>query len=186
MDGAITCIDDEIPFDIPSSWTWCRLKNIANVRGGKRLPKGCGFSNTLTKHIYIRVTDMKDYSISSENNVYIDEETYEQIRNYTINKDDLYITIAGTIGKCGIVPEKFDGMNLTENAVKVTDIEIGKLFLLSLITSPYTQDTFSDKTNVVAQPKLALTRIMTTLLPIPPLNEQQRIVKVYNSVTKKF
>ena len=60
---------------------------------------------------------------------YISEEVYLQIKNYTISQDDLYVTIAGTIGVTGEVPAKLDGMNLTENAVKVTDIQIKKTYL---------------------------------------------------------
>ena len=127
---------------------------------------------------------MKNQSICNENNVFISEEVYQQIKNYTISKDDLYITIAGTIGNCGAVPEQFDGMNLTENAVKVTNIKISKEYLLLLLSSPYIHNIFVDKTNVVAQPKLALTRILTTLLPIPPQNEQQRIVSMYSIILK--
>ena len=37
---SIVCIDEEIPFGIPSSWSWCRLRNIASVKGGKRIPVG--------------------------------------------------------------------------------------------------------------------------------------------------
>ena len=183
-DGREVCIDEEIPFDIPESWCWCRVKHISDIKGGKRLPKGYSFSDGITPHCYIRVTDMKNQSISNENNVFISEEVYQQIKNYTISKYDLYITIAGTIGNCGTVPEQFDGMNLTENAVKVTNIKISKEYLLLCLSSPYIHNIFVDKTNVVAQPKLALTRILTTLLPIPPQNEQQRIVNMYSIIIK--
>ena len=60
---------------------------------------------------------------------YISEEVYLQIKNYTISQDDLYVTIAGTIGVTGEVPAELGGMNLTENAVKVTDIQINKTYL---------------------------------------------------------
>ena len=58
------CIEDEIPFELPEGWCWCRIRNIASVKGGKRLPKGMSFSDTITEHAYIRVTDMKNRSIN--------------------------------------------------------------------------------------------------------------------------
>ncbi len=168
---------DEIPFDIPDSWRWCHIGNLITVKGGKRVPKGKTVTEIPTKHIYIRVTDMKDGSIADDKLRYITDDVYEEIKNYTINKDDLYLTIAGTIGEVGIVPEKFDGMNLTENAVKLTDISINKMYLLYAILSPLVQGQFIDKTNKVAQPKLAIIRIQSTIIPLPPIEEQQRIVK---------
>ncbi len=170
------CIADEVPFEIPDSWEWVRLGSVLNVKGGKRLPKEHNLIDTPTNHIYIRVTDMKNHTISSEKLKYITEDTFQLIKNYIINKDDLYLTIAGTIGNVGMVPDKFDGMNLTENAVKLTDIKINKYYLLHIICSNYIQNQFVDKTNKVAQPKLAIERILTTLFPLPPLSEQQRIV----------
>ena len=170
------CIADEVPFDIPDSWEWVRFGSIINVKGGKRLPKEHNLTDIPTNHIYIRVTDMKNHTISSEKLKYITEDTFQLIKNYIINKDDLYLTIAGTIGNVGMVPDKFDGMNLTENAVKLTNIKINKYYLLHIICSNYIQNQFVDKTNKVAQPKLAIERILTTLFPLPPLQEQQRIV----------
>ena len=122
LNGVERCIDDEIPFEIPNSWAWARLGNIIVVKGGKRLPKGESFAPFITSHIYIRVTDMKGNTLINRRLHYISDRVYEMIKNYTIGKDDLYLTIAGTIGEVGIVPEEFDGMNLTENAVKLTDI----------------------------------------------------------------
>ena len=174
------CIDDELPFEIPDSWVWVRLGNIFSIRGGKRVPKGYGVSKNPTKHIYIRVSDMKNNTIVQDDLHYITNEVYELIKNYTISKDDLYLTIAGTIGKVGIVPDFFDKMNLTENAVKLTNILIDKYYLLLIISSSFVQTQFVDKTNKVAQPKLAIERILTTIIPLPPIEEQKRIVEKIN------
>jgi len=86
------CIEDEIPFELPEGWAWCRVRDIAAVKGGKRLPKGVGFSPCRTAHAYIRVTDMKNHSINTDDLKYISEEVFLQIKNYTISKDDLYVT----------------------------------------------------------------------------------------------
>ena len=174
------CIDDELPFEIPDSWAWVRLANIFNIRGGKRVPKGYRISKNPTEHIYIRVSDMKNNTIVQDDLHYISNEVYELIKNYTISKDDLYLTIAGTIGKVGTVPDFFDKMNLTENAVKLTNILIDKYYLLLIISSSFVQTQFIDKTNKVAQPKLAIERILTTIIPLPPIEEQKRIAEKIN------
>ena len=62
---------------------------------------------------------MKQYSVRNNDVHYISKEIYSLIKNYTISKDDLYITVAGTIGVVGEIPIEFDGANLTENANKI-------------------------------------------------------------------
>jgi len=178
-DGSMKCIEDEIPFELPEGWAWCRVRDIAAVKGGKRLPKGVGFSPCRTAHAYIRVTDMKNHSINTDDLKYISEEVFLQIKNYTISKDDLYVTIAGTIGVAGEVPTELDGMNLTENAVKITNIRINKTYLCLIIQSDFVQQQFQDKTHQVAMPKLALERILSTLIPVCTITTQSAMVSKF-------
>ena len=181
-DGSVKCIEDEIPFDLPDGWAWSRIRDIASVKGGKRVPKGMSFSSCRTSHAYIRVTDMKNHSVNTDDLKYITEEVFLQIKNYTISKDDLYVTIAGTIGVTGEVPAELDGMNLTENAVKVTDIQINKAFLCLVLQSEFVQQQFQDKTHQVAMPKLALERILSTLIPVCSITVQSGIVSKFGEV----
>ena len=169
-------ITEEIPFDIPDSWEWMQIKFFAEVKGGKRIPAGKKLLDENNGHIYIRVSDMQNESISTDHLKYVPLNILPIIKNYTISQNDLYLTIAGTIGKVGIVPAQFDGMNLTENAVKICNIKINRLYLLKSLQSNYVQELFNYKTNKVAQPKLAIERIITCFIPIPPLAEQERIV----------
>ena len=176
-DGMSINITNFIPFKLPENWIWTRLNALLSVKGGKRIPKGSSFSKNITDHVYIRVSDMKNNTIMKQDIKYITDDVFEKIKNYTISKEDLYLTIAGTIGKVGIVPDFFNNMNLTENAVKLTNIElIDKKYLMYCINSDFVQSQFTDKTTQVAQPKLAIKRIETTLIPLPPLEEQKRIV----------
>ena len=175
-DGTVKCMEDEIPFEVPEGWCWARVRDIAMVKGGKRLPKGASFSEEITTHAYIRVTDMKNHSVNISNLRYISDEIFSAIKNYTIAKDDLYVTIAGTIGVVGEIPDKLDGMNLTENAVKITNIAINKSFLCIILQTDFVQQQFQDKTHQVAMPKLALERILSTLIPICPYVQQLQIV----------
>lgn len=169
--------EDEIPFEIPEHWAWCRLGEICSIKGGKRVPNGYKLLKEPTPYIYIRVSDMKNGTISDNDLHYIDEYVYQGIKQYTIGKDDIYMTIVGgTIGKCGLVPEKFDNMNLTENAAKITPILVDKKFLWKCLDSPFCQSQFIDKTKQVGVQKMALNRFSSSLIPLPPLHEQEQIV----------
>ena len=185
-DGTVKDIEDEIPFEVPEGWVWCKLSEIAELKGGKRIPAGMSATKDKTNHIYIRVSDMKNDTISTDDLHYISDAIFEQIKQYIIGKDDLYLTIAGTIGRVGEVPELFDKMNLTENALKITNIKINKRYLLILLKSPFVQDYFESTYHQVAMPKLSLTNASKTLLPIPSMNTQKLIVERYFSLNEKI
>ena len=185
-DGTVKDIEDEIPFEVPEGWAWCRLSEIAELKGGKRIPAGMSATKDKTNHIYIRVSDMKNDTISTDDLRYISDTIFKQIQQYIIGKDDLYLTIAGTIGRVGEVPELFDKMNLTENALKITNIKINKRYLLILLKSPFVQDYFESTYHQVAMPKLSLTNASKTLLPIPPMDTQKLIVEKYFSFNEKI
>ena len=166
----------------PTHWVWTHLYDFALVLGGKRLPAGASFSTEKTDNIYIRVTDMKNGSISTEDLRYISDDVQARIAKYTIDREDLYITIAGTIGDVGEVPEHFHGQNLTENAAKIVFREVDKRFLLLVLCSGDVKEQFQEKMKQMAQPKLALKRISGARVPIPPLVEQHRIVVKANEL----
>ena len=173
---SIVCIDEEIPFGIPSSWSWCRLGNIASVKGGKRIPVGEKLTTENTGHMYIRVADMKENTVKTDDIHYISESIYQKIKSYTISTEDLYITVAGTIGSVGEIPKVFDNANLTENADKIVFRGICKKFLMYCLLSNFVQSQIKKCTTKVGQPKLAIVRIEDLLIPVPPIKEQYRIV----------
>lgn len=169
--------DDETPFDIPENWKWARLGDLVTIRGGKRIPAGRSLTTTPTEHIYIRVTDMQDGTILDNDLHYVPDDIYPQISKYIITEDDIYIVIVGsTIGKTGLVPSKFSGMNLTENAARLTPYGVDRNYLYTIMSSSFAQRQFYDRTKQVGQPKLAINRMQTAIIPIPPLAEQKRIV----------
>ena len=172
----IVCIDEEISFGIPSSWSWCRLGNIASVKGGKRIPVGEKLTTENTGHMYIRVADMKENTIKTDDIHYISESIYQKIKSYTISTEDLYITVAGTIGSVGEIPKVFDNANLTENADKIVFKGICKKFLMYCLLSNFVQSQIKKCTTKVGQPKLAIVRIEDLVIPLPPIIEQYRIV----------
>ncbi len=161
---------------LPNGWCECNLSSLCKIKGGKRIPRGQTFSKAKTPHIYIRVSDMKNNTIVATDLKYIDDDVYQTIKNYTISSSDLYLTIAGTIGNVGYVPKQFDGMNLTENAAKLTNIICDKKFLMYSLLSSKAQEHFKSRFHQVAQPKLSIETANSTIVCLPPLNEQHRIV----------
>lgn len=174
-DGTVKKI--EVPFEIPKSWEWCRIDQLAIAKGGKRVPKGMKLQEEANEYPYLRVTDMKNETILDEKIQYAPLQVQEAIKNYTISSNDLYLTIAGTIGNAGVIPEKFDGALLTENALKLVLYPLAsKFFLLKAINSPAIQSQFQELFNQVAQPKLSIRSTNSTLIPLPPEKEQKRIL----------
>ena len=177
LDGVERCIDDELPFKIPDTWCWVRLHSITSVLGGKRIPAGHRLTAENTGHVYIRVSDMKDGYISTENLQYVPDDIYPVISRYIINKENVFITVAGTIGRVGKIPPELDGANLTENADRLVFTDLEQDWLILELQSSLIQTQIVESTTKVGQPKLAIARIENLLIALPPLAEQRRIVE---------
>lgn len=174
---------EEEPYKLPNNWVWTRLGDIVDVKGGKRIPKGEEFSKEKTKNIYLRVTDFKNRGIDFENLKFISDEIAEKINNYRISSKDIYLSIAGTIGKVGIIPQKIDNSFLTENACKLTNINnIDQKFLLNLLESSLIKKEIKSSITSSGQPKLAIFRIENFPILLPPLEEQKEIVRVLDKI----
>ncbi len=168
--------EDEVPFEIPEGWKWVRLGDVASVLGGKRIPAGRTLTTENTGYKYIRVSDMKNGGVSIDSLLYVPSDIYPSISRYIINKEDVYITVAGTIGRVGKIPQQIDGSNLTENADRLVFQFLDQDWLIRCLESQLIQQQIIDATTKVGQPKLAIKRIQELLLPLPPVAEQKRIV----------
>lgn len=178
---------EEQPYEIPESWEWVKLGSITKIKGGKRLPKGEEFSKEKTNNFYLRVTDFKERSINLENLKCVTDEVAQKIKNYRITVKDIYISIAGTIGKVGIIPKELNNSLLTENAAKITDILCAdQIFLLNILEAAFIKRKIRESIVSSGQPKLALFRIEEFLIPLPPLEEQKRIVSKLDSMFEKI
>jgi len=117
---------------------------------------------------------------------YVPRDIVDKIKNYKISKDDLFISVAGTLGIVGQVPDELDGANLTENADKLCNIQINKLYLMKVLQSNIIQSIIEAEQTKSAQPKLALTRIKEFLIPIPSDREQVKIASILVEVDEKI
>ena len=170
---------------LPACWDVTRLGDVAEVKGGKRLPKGDNFAEVDTGLPYIRVVDFLRRSIDTSNIQYLRPDTHSAIARYTVGAEDVYISIAGTIGLVGRVPPHLDGANLTENAAKIVTVPQGRVsspFLVAFLDSHTGQRQIDIRINALGQPKLALERIRTIPVPLPSLHEQWAIASVLDAV----
>ena len=174
---------------VPESWEAIRVANVAGVKGGKRMPKGIALTSTDTGQPYIRVKDFRDHGVDANHVLFVPKGYESTISRYIISIEDVYISIAGTIGLVGQVPQVLDGANLTENAAKisVTDQSVDTRFLMYALASDSCQLQIAQSTATNAQPKLALVRIEQIQLPIPPtLDEQREIVAILDTIDRKI
>lgn len=154
-----------------------KIGQFAAVKGGKRLPKGEDYSETKTEHPYVRVVDMINHTVNLPALVYLKPTTYEKISRYTISHSDVYISIAGTIGHVGVIPESIEGANLTENAAKIVlkkNSPVNRDYLMWFLSLPAGAAQIRDKTMNTTQPKLALTRIEKINVLVPTREEQDQ------------
>jgi type I restriction enzyme S subunit len=165
-------------------WVNQTLGDIAQVRGGKRVPKGYKLLIDPTDYPYLRVTDFNDSgTIDIDDLHYVGPEVHREIKNYVIYASDLYISIAGTIGKTGIIPRELDGAHLTENACRLVFIpSVFNRFVYYFTLTPDFVEQAGLNTRTAAQPKLALSRLSTIKLGVPPLVLQQRLAAEFDAL----
>jgi type I restriction enzyme, S subunit len=166
---------------IPEEWEVVRLGEVVDIKGGKRLPKGEELVDE--GYPYIRLSDIKDMKIQIDKVKFITENVRKKISKYTVSKNDVIISIAGTIGLVALIPDDLDNANLTENAVKLTSLlKINRLYLAYSLLSFSLQKQINEMVGIVAQPKLAIFRLATLFLPLPPLPEQQKIAEILSQI----
>jgi type I restriction enzyme, S subunit len=165
-------------------WMEKTLGEIADIKGGKRVPKGYKLLTEPTGYPYLRVSEFTDSGTIDPSGLrYVSPEVHRQIKNYVIYSSDLYISIAGTIGKTGIVPGELDGANLTENACRlVFRSDVSNRFVYYFTVTPRFVEQAGLNTRTAAQPKLALSRLATVRMGLPPPAEQKRLADQFDAL----
>ena len=152
-----------------SSIVYAELASLAEVKGGKRLPKGINLVTTPNQHPYIRVRDLNNTVFASLSNdyEYVDDETQQSISRYIVSTGDLLISIVGTIGLTAIVDHTLNKANLTENCVKLTNIKnVTPEYLLLFLRSSQGVEAISKGTVGAVQLKLPIKNIQSIAVPL--------------------
>lgn len=167
------------------SWENLKIGTYAQVKGGKRLPKGHKLVTERTAHPYLRIADFGDGTINDSDLHYITEDAFSQIKNYIINKEDVYISIVGSIGKAGVIPESLNGANLTENAARIISSRTLPRYLSSFLSSPKAQNDIQNRIRSATLGKLSLLNIKDIETPIPSIEEQTEIIRILDDLLSK-
>ena len=177
------CIADEITFDIPDSWEWVRLNEAVlyttdYVANGSFATLRENVKNYKTEN-YALLVKTQDFSNNFTRNLtYIDKQGYEFLAKSKLYGGELMLSnIGASIGKAFIIPKLDKPMSLAPNSIIVKCInDTMTQFVKYLILSPFGQDILKNFTAGTAMPKFSKTQLRGTLIPLPPLKEQQRIV----------
>ena len=175
----VVCIDDEIPFDIPDSWGWVRLKSICTklVDGDHNPPKGENFE---TQYIMASSTNINNNRLVELNKVrYLSQKVFEQ-ENLRTNATtgDLFFTSVGSLGRSCVYE---GGHNICfQRSVSVITTLIYNYYLKLVFDSAYFQNKVFKEATGTAQKGFYLNQLAETLIPVPPMSEQQQIVDFVN------
>ena len=191
LDGIERCIDDEIPFEIPDSWQWVRLKNVTikEIKRGKS-PK---YADNGSVYVFAQKCNVKLGGIDVSLAKFLDMKTFEKypIEEYMVDEDIIInSTGKGTLGRIGMFHDT-DRINdfiiVPDSHVTIiracNQLKKDYLFYVLKYYQPYLEKLGEGSTN---QTELRPSTIAELFVPIPPLQEQKRIVKQISSTMSKI
>ena len=174
QDGSVKCIEDEIPFELPEGWAWCRLNSIVDVRDGTHdtptyVDKGIPL---------ITSKNLVEGGIDYSNVKYISEKDAISINDRSgVNIGDILFAMIGTIGNPSMVTEDI--------LISIKNVALFKFTFSKNLSNhfvmyflDYAQEDMKNKPSGGLQPFVSLNFLRTYLVPVPPVEEQQRIVSI--------
>jgi len=173
-DGTVKCIDEEIPFEIPESWEWCRLGSIAN----SVLYGVSESAQTEGSYKLLRITDIQNNSVSWEN-VPFTTLPKDKVSEYLLKPNDILFARTGaTVGKSYLVNEVDDNVIYASYLIRVRLFELFESqYIKFYFESGFYWGQIIDKSVGVGQPNVNGTSLKSLLIPIPPYKEQSLIGK---------
>ena len=179
--GEMKCIDEEIPFEIPQGWEWCRFSSLylSLTDGTHSTPK-----YTLTGVPFISVKDISSGIIDFSNTKYISKEEHQKLSDRCHpQKGDLLLSKVGTTGIPALVTtDKEFSLFVSVALIKLIQCDINREFLVFMIQSPLVQEQAKENTRGVGNKNWVLSAVSKTLMVVPPLEEQGRIRNKLNLI----
>ena len=177
LGGVERCIDDELPFEIPENWCWCRLKSIVNVVSARRVHQSDWRSEGVPFYRAREIGKLADTG-SVDNELFITEALYTEFSSSGVpHPGDLMVTAVGTLGKTYIV--KGSDRFYYKDASVICFENFGKInpaYLKLLMYSPYMEEQIKQNSAGTTVGTITIVKANEYLIPLPPLMEQQRIV----------
>lgn len=182
-------VEGEIPFNIPKNWKWVRLGDISAKISSGNTPAGGKNSDAYVENGYcfFREQNIYDDGIHEEGLVYITEELLKTRVNSTVFPMDILLNITGgSIGRCALVPDNFTKGSINQHILIIRMIDPRlRFYVHKCISSPYVQKYI--KGNVVGDKDgFSGGRCKNLLIPLPPLEEQKRIVEKLETLLRQL
>ena len=167
--------------NLPSSWTLATLGTISKLVTKGTTPRGGNVAYSNSGIGFLRAENVKGYDqLSLENLKYVDEETHKDfLKRSILQSGDILITIAGTLGRTAIVTA--DDLPLNTNQaiaiVRPVSIELINIkYVVYALNAEFISKALLHQEVAMAIPNLSLENISDCAIPLPPLEEQNRIV----------
>ena len=184
----VVCIDDEIPFDIPELWSWCRLNELCTKIGAGSTPTG-GKTIYVPEGIkFIRSQNVYNDGLKLNDISYITEEINAKKKGSIVRSKDILLNITGgSIGRCAVVPDDFDIANVNQH-VMIIRLVAPKMrhWIHTILISEYIQNLIMDVQVGVSREGLSATKLMNFLIPVPPISEQNRILDFCSNISNRL
>ena len=172
-------IENDKTLVIPNNWSWTYLSNICAKIGSGSTPKGGKAVYESTGVKFIRSQNVWNDGLYTNGIAYIPEKINEQMNGTIVKPYDILLNITGaSIGRCCLVPDNFDIGNVSQHVtiIRLIDSDL-KDYLHYCLLSPYIQNLIMSSQVGISREGLSKTRLEIFLIPIPPLEEQKRIVQ---------
>ena len=169
---------ENVPFEVPSSWVWCRLEDIAYVASGSTPDKTCFVENGVP---YIKMYNLRNQKIDfAYHPQYITEEVHNgKLQRSRTEVGDLIMNIVGPpLGKLAIIPTTLPQANFNQAAVLIRPYKYKEdlvLYLKSYLEEMSEINSIATRGSA-GQVNISLTQSQNMRIPLPPLAEQQRII----------
>ncbi len=181
--------EDEIPFDIPETWAWVQLDELAifeNGDRGKNYPNKSEYVQSGIAWINTGHIKPSGYLTTTEMN-YITREKFESLRSGKIEANDLVFCLRGaTYGKVSRVEPYTEGAVASSLMIIRPIISILRDYLLLYLKTPLAFSQLAKYANGSAQPNLGAKDVCKYLVPLPPLKEQKRILECVEEILPKL
>lgn len=167
-----TVPEDEIPFEIPASWRWIRMKDCAAIIGGYAFP-----SASIKGEIGVRVIRISDISEKGfVNKSVVRYNGHENLEKFKIIPQDILMAMTGgTVGKSLFVQQMDEDMLLNQRVAIIRNNGQYAPYIDIVVKSPHIKSFINDKKNSTND-NISMGDINSFLVPLPPLAEQKRIV----------
>ena len=178
--------DDEKPLDIPDSWEWVRLDSLAQVLNGDRGKNYPGKEYWISEGIpFINAGALGEKNINKSKINYISEQRYKLLRAGFIKNNDILYCLRGSLGKMSISRINIGAIASSVCIIRLFDDRILNYIWVAL-SSEFGKYLIKEFENGTAQPNLSANNIKKYYLPIPPLEEQKRIITKTNKLMKSI